>query len=138
MYPIQLVEIADLKPHEEINPKYFEELKEKILTFNYWKWPIVIEKERKIILDGHHRYNIAKSLGFKKIPATIVEYNNQNICVLSRRDNILVSKKIVIEKVEKKELFPKKTTNHQYLIDGSWEAIYKIAPETKINFKELF
>lgn len=137
MNKIILLNIKELRPHEEIDPIYFEELKNKVLKMNYWKWPIVVEKDLGIVLDGHHRYKIAKALGFKKIPALVVDYNNLNIRVLSRRDEIEISKESVIDKVNVKELFPKKTTNHQALIDGSWESIYKIAPETEILFSEL-
>ncbi len=137
MYKIQLINIDSLKPHEEFDPLYFEELKSKILDHDIWEWPIIVAKDSNIILDGHHRYNIAKSLGFKKIPVAVLDYFDENIRVVSRRDEIEISKESVIEVTKEGKVFPKKTTNHQYLIDGSWDSIYKIAPETEINFSEL-
>ena len=76
------------------------------------KEPIIVDRKTNIILDGHHRYNCAKILGLKKIPAYLVNYLNKDIKVEKRREDIEINKEIVINKAMHNELFPPKTTKH--------------------------
>ncbi|MBD3155276.1 MAG: hypothetical protein GF368_01315 [Candidatus Aenigmarchaeota archaeon] len=106
-----LVEISKLKEHEEIIPERFDELKNEILSSGFLKEPIVVDKNTNIILDGHHRFNIFKSLGYSKIAVQYVDYGNPKIVVDSWNGNLQTKEK-VIEKVVSGEKFPPKTTKH--------------------------
>ena len=71
-----------LKEHEEIDPFHFYELKKELVKDGFQKDPIIIEDKYNTVLDGHHRLNILKSLGFSKIAAYQVNYlNNAKIQV---------------------------------------------------------
>ena len=45
----------------------------------YWIKPIVIESEHHLILDGHHRFDVAKRMGLTRIPVVIVNYKDIEI-----------------------------------------------------------
>ncbi|MEW6408223.1 MAG: ParB N-terminal domain-containing protein [Patescibacteria group bacterium] len=111
---ISFVKLDNLKQHEQIEQKHLNELLEKIKKDGIWTHPIVIDEKNNIILDGHHRFNVARKLGLDKIPAYFVNYLQNNIKVLARRKNINVSKEKIIATVKAKKLFPPKTTRHVF------------------------
>lgn len=113
---IKLITITKLKPHEEIIPENLEKVKHEIYKNGCLINPIIVDQKNLVILDGHHRVKALEILGYKKIPAYLVEYLDEEIKVLQRRIEIPVSKKIVVEKALSGEVFPCKTTKH--LIPG--------------------
>lgn len=107
----KLIKIKQLKQHEKIITKHFNELKEQITQNNYII-PIIVDSKNNIILDGHHRYNVLKSLGYEKIPAYLIDYDSNEIKVSSWRTNINVNKTEVVERGNSGELYPPKTSRH--------------------------
>lgn len=107
-----IVSLKKLKEHEEIIPERFEKLKNEILSNGLLKEPIIVDKNTNIILDGHHRFNILRSLGYSKIAVQYVDYNDPKIIVDSWDGSEKQTKESVIEKVNKGEKFPPKTTKH--------------------------
>ena len=54
-------------------------------------------------MDGHHRFQVAKELSFKKLPAVKIDYNT--IEIWSLRNNEKVSKEIVKERALSNNIF---------------------------------
>lgn len=132
---VKLVDINQLLPHEEINNEYLEDFIVEVISDGYFKTPIAIDKKYKIILDGHHRFSIAKKLGLKKIPVVEVDIFDQNLSVLPFRQEIPVSKEIVISYATQKKLLPHKTTKHVW---GKYQIpIKNVLPKIKIYFSIL-
>ncbi len=71
LFPMQF-----LKEHEKINPSNFYKLRSELIRDGFQKDPIIIENKHNIILDGHHRVNILKSLGYSKIATHTINYLN--------------------------------------------------------------
>jgi len=71
---VNLFQIDYLKEHEEILPYHFFRLRSRLIRDGYQKNPIIIDNKHKIVLDGHHRLNILKSLGCSQIAAYSVDY----------------------------------------------------------------
>ena len=44
--------------------------------------PLLVDKQTGTILDGHHRYSIAKVLQLKQVPALCVDYLNDDSIAL--------------------------------------------------------
>jgi ParB-like chromosome segregation protein Spo0J len=84
---IILLKLKELREHEEIEPVYLERLKKQIQDDGILKKPIVVDKNTKIILDGHFRFNALKQLGYSRIPVFSVDYNSPNILVTAWRDS---------------------------------------------------
>ena len=89
-------------------------MKEKMLKKEIWEQPICIEKKYWLILDGHHRYNVAKQLGIKYIPCELFDYNDTNLLVWSLRKDLEVTKEFVIDRAISNNIYPYKTAKHKF------------------------
>lgn len=112
MNKIKIVRIKNLKPHEKTNKLRLAEVKALIKKSKLFIEPIIIDGKHFIILDGHHRTRVLTELGYKNIPALVVDYSNPRIKVLSRRSNLPVSKKLIIDYALAGKTFPHKTSKH--------------------------
>lgn len=125
---IRLVRISALKPHENISKRRYLIVSKQITEYQKIISPILVEKKHLIILDGHHRVCVLKHLGYKKIPAVLVDYNSRDVVVKGRRKRIKVNKSIVLKKVINGQCFPAKTTKH---------ILKQKIPIISINLKQL-
>jgi hypothetical protein len=109
---ISLVDINLLHDIEEhiIDRKIM--LKNKILEEGVWTKPIIVERKNNLVLDGHHRFNLAKEISIKKIPAILVDYNDIKIWSLKKSQK--VTKELVILKSLNKDIYPNKTVKHKF------------------------
>lgn len=112
MGKIKLITIARLKPHEEIIPENLEKIKNEIHKNGYLINPVIVDQKNLVILDGHHRVRALKLLGYRKVPAYLIDYYAEEIKVFPRRPEIFISKEIIIAKALAGEVFPCKTTKH--------------------------
>lgn len=71
MGKFKLLKLEKLKPHEQIQLGHFKELKKEILSDGFLKEPIIVDINTMVVLDGHHRFNILKKLGYKFVPAWV-------------------------------------------------------------------
>ena len=109
---IRLVPIELLRPHERIMERHVKELMNEIVRDGRLIYPVLVDKETMIILDGHHRVEALKRLGARYIPAILVDYRSDEVRVSSWRADWKVRKKDVIEAGLKGELLPPKTSRH--------------------------
>jgi hypothetical protein len=108
----KLLPLNLLKPHEKTAKRALAKLKARLLAEGFLINPVIIENKHFIILDGHHRVQALKDLGFKNIPVHLVNYSDKNIKVNPRRKEIKISKDIIIQEVLNQKLFPYKTSKH--------------------------
>jgi hypothetical protein len=111
----ELVPIGELREHEAIDMENLA-VREKDIVGHGGVVPIVAEREHKVILNGHHRYNALKRLGAKRVPVYFVDYYSpdvrlelwpeSSVCSLSKRD--------VVKMGMGKGVFPPKTTRHTF------------------------
>lgn len=113
-----LVDIDKLLPHEEIVAGRLQNLMEKIKKEGVVDMPIIIAPipgtDKYLIVDGHHRWAAVKELGYRKIPAIIIDYFDDNVklgtwypAIIGDIEEILelIKKEgITIEKCELKDL----------------------------------
>jgi len=119
-FHLKLVEISLLFPHEKINKKRLPKLLAKVKK-DQFVTPIVADKKTFVILDGHHRFEIMKTLKFKTVPVYLVNYGNGNIKVVPRRKKYSVTKKEIIKRGLDGNLYPHKTTRHSIKGLGKWK-----------------
>jgi len=108
---IEKLKIRQLNPHEKVIEENLKKILTSIKVEKRLKEPIIVDKETKVILDGHHRVKAFKILGLREIPCRLVDYSSDEITV-EPHQNGDVSKKEVIEKGLSDELFPPKTSKH--------------------------
>lgn len=123
---VQLVDVKSLLDIEEHIISRKDDLKNKILHEKVWNKPIIVEKNNKLVLDGHHRFNLAKEIGLSQIPAILVDYDD--IEVWSLKDSEEVTKELVMSRVKKNNIYPNKTVKHKFN--------FKI-PECRYDLEEL-
>lgn len=109
---IKILTISELKPHEEVSRRRVLEVIKMIKKAGKFTEPILVEKNTFVILDGHHRVEAMKILGYKKIPAKLVNY--VDVSVSLRRKNLpsQIIKEVVLYLASKNIVLPQKTTRH--------------------------
>jgi L-serine kinase (ADP) len=112
MSELRLISLADLIETEEHDAGESSRLAKKILLEKFWTVPIVIEINTNAIMDGHHRYNAAKTIGLSRIPCIKKDYASNEVTLLSWKQGIKVTVKDVFKKIKNKNKFPIKTTRH--------------------------
>jgi len=80
-FRITLIDIGDLKPHEEIIEQLVTELARSIRDQKEVRDPLIVDRQSLVILDGMHRYNALKKLNCQRAPACLVEYDDERIGV---------------------------------------------------------
>lgn len=104
-----------LRPHEEIDPARLDRLVEEIRNSGLFYPPVLIDRDTRVILDGHHRWHVSARLGLARLPCYSVRYfDDPAIRVMSRRPGIDVTKQSVIEMALAGRMYPHKTTRHMY------------------------
>ncbi|MBS3052736.1 MAG: ParB N-terminal domain-containing protein [Candidatus Aenigmarchaeota archaeon] len=134
-FNVELVSIHYLKPHEEIDNNRLTEIKESIIKEGL-KFPIVVDIESKIILDGHHRLAVFKELEIDKIPVYYVNYSDKKI-IIDTWNEIRVTKDDIIKMVNSGKLFPNKTTKHMIFSNNGYRHISSITPRINVNISEI-
>lgn len=109
---VELVEVAKLLPIEGYVDEHLEALYDVISKSDNWIKPIIIDKSNFLVLDGHHRFEIAKRMELKYIPAILVEY--KTIKIWSLRKEELVTHDVVIDKALRRDIYPCKTVKHNF------------------------
>ena len=112
---IVLIQISELLPHEEIKQKKLRKLIDLVKKRGGLYEPILVDRETKTLLDGHHRYNTALHLGLKFIPGIEVDYlEDESIQVESwpGKEEMKITKESVLSMAKSENLFPPKTSKH--------------------------
>ncbi|WBA57171.1 ParB N-terminal domain-containing protein [Providencia sp. 21OH12SH02B-Prov] len=112
MYRLELVNIDNIQITEEHIPERVEWLIEKIKAEALWRVPLLLEENSYAIMDGHHRFEVAKKLGLRRVPAVMLNYNLPSVQVISWREDFVINKSIVQSYIKDKKVFPHKTTKH--------------------------
>ena len=114
-----IVPIDRLKPLEKVFRYHLKNLSEMILKEGIVQTPIIADKKHGIVLDGSHRYIFFLMNGFKEVPVKFVDYEDEHIRVGSRlihrhlvQEKIKISKKEVVRRGLKGDLFYPRTTRH--------------------------
>ncbi len=111
---MKLVKLELLNPIEGHSKIRVENMKNKMIALGLWIRPICIEAEHWLILDGHHRFNVAKELGYKYVPSELFDYKDKNLTVWSLRKDYNVNKDLVIRKALNGDIYPYKTAKHKF------------------------
>ena len=111
---IILIDIDSLRGHEEVIPDNLERRTEKLLDKGFYK-PIIVDRGSMVILDGHHKWTAAKSLGLARVPVLLVDYladEGVEVDVWPDCGKDSVTKHEVLEMGLSGGVFPTKTSRH--------------------------
>ncbi|MCK5461228.1 ParB N-terminal domain-containing protein [Candidatus Gracilibacteria bacterium] len=134
-FTVNFLNVTQIFPHEEIDEEHLVKLEEKMRNDGLWKKPIVVDRNTKVILDGHHRWHIAQKIGLKTIPVVEWDIFDENIMVRPFRKDFPVYKELVLKRGKSGLLLPFKTTKHVW---GKQEIPFiEILPQINILFSKL-
>jgi len=119
-----LIDIDLLHPHEKIDPIRLQEIKKQLIKNGTQREPIIIDEDHLIVLDGHHRIRALKDLGYSKVVAFKINYNDNNLILKTWYPAIRGSKK---------EL---QTTLHEYIASSENNQIRLRCPRLILHDKE--
>ena len=111
---VVLVETVSLRDHEEVIPDNLETRTSKLLSKGFYK-PIIVDRGSMVILDGHHKWTAAKSLGLARVPVIMVDYLvDEGVLVDVWPDcgKESITKTEVLEMGLSGDVFPPKTSRH--------------------------
>ena len=131
----EYVNINNIFPHEKVILNRKNALKKYILSYDeYCILPSIICCSKSyMIIDGHHRFNTLRELGFNEIPVTFIDYMDKSIRTHKEKSSQL-SKNELIEKSLKDILFEPKSTIHEIkTIDGSWKPLLLLSTLSEIS-----
>ena len=123
---IKLVKTSFLRHVEDFSEKRVKWLREKIVSEGIWNKPICIDGEFGIVMDGQHRMEVAKELGFKIVPA--LTFNHDDVEFWSLRKSHEVSKEKIMDNFESGDIYPYKTVKYGFPVD---------VPSCSFNLAEL-
>src|SRR6184192_3105213 len=110
----EVFEIGRLHGHERIRPALLEQLTEQIRRDGHLRRPILVADRDFVILDGHHRLEALRALGYVRIPVYLVDYRSDIVKLGTWPDAVVsvVSKEEVLRRGLHNDPFPPKTTRH--------------------------
>ncbi len=118
------IKIEDLVPHEQFREDHKKEIKTQIKKDRMLKRPIVVHdldfpnKKKYMIIDGHHRTQSLKELGYTYIIAHAIDYHEPTYKVLSWEGDKVWTKHEIIRSALRGELLKPKTTKHVVVMGG--------------------
>lgn len=114
-----LIEIDRLHGHEQVRPVLLRELTAQIEADGVLKRPVLVADRDLVILDGHHRVEALRSLGCRRVPTYLVDYESDLVTLGTWPDAVVtrVTKEEVIRRGRTRDLFPPKTTRHSLPVD---------------------
>ncbi|WOE50728.1 ParB N-terminal domain-containing protein [Sulfuracidifex metallicus] len=78
------IEADKLLRHEDINYQNFERSLQEILKSKKVS-PIIVDSKTLLVIDGHHRLAALRSLGYRRIPVMLVDYDSPTVKVYGWR-----------------------------------------------------
>lgn len=107
---VVLFEVSLIYPIEGHSKKRVAWLKNKITSEGIWTMPLCVEKTKNLLMDGHHRFEVAKELGLKFVPVEM--YGYEEVEVYSLRDDRVVTAQQIFENHKQGVIYPYKTAKH--------------------------
>jgi len=112
---LTLIPVEHLRCHEQTIPERIEQVRKQIEGEREVDYPVLVDSQYNVILDGHHRYTALKQMGVDKVPVVKVEYFRNGLVKLEARKNCPkqpLTKQDVLRKGLSPKVFPPKSTRH--------------------------
>ncbi|MEY0303670.1 hypothetical protein AB7W11_17285 [Providencia manganoxydans] len=114
-YHIELKPIQFLCSSEETDERHIDYLSHKIACDGTWTTPIPCEIHTGIIMDGNHRYQVAKQLKLSLLPCILLSYQDNRVKVNYQNSDKPYDIQNIFEAIlYQNKLLPYKTTKHHF------------------------
>lgn len=110
-----IMDISELRIHEAIQDQLLEACVKMLQNDGVFKVPILVDEKDLVVLDGHHRVEAMKRMGYTKIPVYLVDYSDDAIEVTTWPEAEIenITKEMVLEMGRSEDVFPPKTSRHR-------------------------
>jgi L-serine kinase (ADP) len=112
----KLLPIDELLEHETVEPQRVDEVLHEIRSTGVVVHPILVDRESRVILNGHHRFAALRVLGAQRIPVYLVDYHDGAVQLDRWSAGPPISKGEVIASARAGRRYPPKTTRHTLTI----------------------
>lgn len=131
-----ILRLSELRGHEMPERSRVEELKRDLSRRRILIKPVVVDRDTRVILDGHCRCDALKKLGCSKVAAVLVDYSSKDIHVRGW-DGSAVTKEQVLEAGLSGRLMKPKTSRHAIRSRGKTVHISEICGDASIPIEKL-
>jgi hypothetical protein len=113
-YKFAIMKIEELRIHEAIQDDLLDDFISILRDDGVFKFPILVDEKDHVVLDGHHRVEALRRMGYTKIPVYLVDYWDEAIEVTTWPEAEIenVTKDMILEMGKSDEVFPPKTSRH--------------------------
>ncbi len=113
-YRFAIMEIEDLRIHEAIQVELLEDFINMLRDDGVFKVPVLVDENDCVVLDGHHRVEALRRMGYTKIPVYLVDYWDDAIEVAAWPEAGIenITKDMILEMGKSDDVFPPKTSRH--------------------------
>ena len=108
-----LLPTETLREHEEVVVSEVAELVNILRESGVVREPILVSREGRVILNGHHRYAALRALGADRVPVWLIDYMDAAVELDRWGPGPGISKAEVLERARRGTLYPPKTTRHR-------------------------
>ena len=77
-YPISLIKLSDLIPHEMTIDYELEKFIKGVQESGMVYWPLLVDQRSNLVLDGHHRTAGLSKLNYTNVPVVYIDYTNDD------------------------------------------------------------
>ncbi|MGH9547803.1 MAG: ParB N-terminal domain-containing protein [Terriglobales bacterium] len=109
---LRFISPSELFPHEEVDNDNVTNIICSIQSSRKWIWPIIVEEDSLVVIDGHHRRAAAVSMKLSAVPCLMLSYNI--VAVRSMRQQYICAPNLIIANGKARNLYPPKTTKHEF------------------------
>ncbi|MCA6220779.1 ParB N-terminal domain-containing protein [Photorhabdus antumapuensis] len=128
-YEVSFEKVSSLRQSEEVDSAAVKYLSDGIVENGIWNTVIPTEYNSGWIMDGNHRYNVAKNLGLKYLPVAKLCYTDTRVSVLNWKSGESFCLKSIGKCIKEGRVLPYKTTKHIF---------YPALPEISIPLDMLW
>lgn len=69
-----IADLTDLRPHVRVDSRRVQEVQQDMITTRLVQKAVTVDRATRVIINGHHRYEAIRELGYRKIPVWEVDY----------------------------------------------------------------
>lgn len=105
----------ELRAHETINKSRLSEIADEIVRKGFVDYPVLVDENFNVILDGHHRAAALRRLKVDKVPVVCIDYFDNSVVKVEPRPNCPIeplTKEAILRMGLSDDVFPPKSTRH--------------------------
>jgi hypothetical protein len=148
---LKIVPLDELFIHEDTIPEALEQLKQELMAFQILKHPLLVDSKTFVVLDGMHRVNALRDLGFNLAPICLVDYQNPAIELYSwyrefekdnsdsiRIHNILGTSSFIRSTVTLSEAIEQVESRKAFAALAIENRVHSLKFQTAIDIKQIY